>query len=204
MTTRSNPFPVPSPLQARFLQQVAVLAAQSYTRGWNQGTAGNFSVRGSGRLFWQSPSGVPKGALKASAFLPVDMDSLKVVTPDLPKPSDETPLHAALYRLLPQVRVVLHAHPPHTVRLSARGEMAFLGQEMAKVFGTEAFAERLDVPVIANTQNMIKLGSDLASFVNKDVGAIVLQGHGVYTWGDTPEKAMARMEGLEFLCQSVM
>lgn len=202
--SRSNPFPVPSPLQARFLQQVASLAAQSYTRGWNQGTAGNFSVRGSERLFWQSPSGVPKGALKPSAFLPVDMDTLRVVTPDAPKPSDETPLHAALYRLLPMVRVVLHAHPPHTVRLSAQGEMAFMGQEMAKVFGTEAFAERLDVPVLPNTQDMVKLGRELEAFVRKDVGAIVLQGHGVYTWAETPEKAMARMEGLEFLCQSVL
>lgn len=202
--TRPNPFPVPSPLQARFLRQVAMLAEQSYTRGWNQGTAGNFSVRGSDRLFWQSPSGVPKGALKPAAFLPVDMDTLRVVTPDAPKPSDETPLHAALYRLLSDIGVVLHAHPPHTVRLSTRGEMAFLGQEMAKVFGTEAFAERLDVPVIPNTQDMMKLGSELERFVNPDVGALVLQGHGVYCWADAPEKAMARMEGLEFLCQSVL
>ncbi|MES2743975.1 MAG: class II aldolase/adducin family protein [Bdellovibrionota bacterium] len=30
---------------------------------------------------------------------------------------------------------------------------------------------------------------------------MVLQGHGVYAWGRTPDEALFRIEALEFLCQ---
>lgn len=198
-----NPFPLPSPLQTIELKTLVKLTRRTYERGWNFATAGNFSIRGSGRLMWQSPSGVNKGNMYAEQFVPVDIDTLSSPRPDAVRPSDETPLHAGIYRHEGLARAVLHVHCPAVVRESMRREvMVFERQEMGKAFGLVDFASRIEIPMIPNTQDMEALGQTVERYINPQIPVLILQGHGIYAWGPSSEKALSYIEGLEFLCQT--
>ncbi|RZA15987.1 MAG: methylthioribulose 1-phosphate dehydratase [Proteobacteria bacterium] len=193
-----SPSPVPSSLVKQELKRTCELATQSANRQWHPATGGNFSVRDKGDLCWVSPSGKHKGMLDWKDFLPVDFQSSALVEPCYAKPSDETALHCAVYRADPSARAVMHVHPPHATALI--GEDFRLSQnEMLKAFGYKTHELEITVPSLPNTQDMEGLGRGVQ--LNLELKILVLQGHGVYAWGRTPDEALFRIEALEFLCQ---
>lgn len=197
-----NPYPSPSPLQKFFLSELVSYAADCYRRHWNEGTAGNFSVRGSGDIFWQSPSGVPKGNLKPQDFIPVSTSRLEALRPQSRKPSDETPIHAAIYRRFPDARVVMHVHPPSLVHSTfGRNRLVFCGHEMAKALGLTCHNEKLVLNILDNSQDMVSL-AEKVSAMDLPARLLILRGHGVYSWGRECYHALAPLEALEFLCQT--
>lgn len=190
--------PFPSPLTKQDLKRTCVLATESARRQWHPATGGNFSVRDHGDLCWVSPSGKHKGMLEWTDFLPANYQTAQTVQPCYVKPSDETDLHCAVYRADPTARAVMHVHPPHATALI--GENFTLSQnEMLKAFGFKTHELEITVPSVANTQDMNHLGLTIA--LDLQLKILVLEGHGVYAWGRTPDEAMYRIEALEFLCQ---
>ena len=199
--TSQNPFPKPSALQRYYLKQLTDFAAKASNNGWCPATAGNFSIRGNGNLFWQSPSGVDKSALQARAFIPIDGKSFEPVNPLSRKPSDETPVHGRIYQLFPEVNSVFHVHPPNLIkRLTQNLPLIFEGQEILKAFGFKSHLDRLEIPILANSQDMHGLASNLELSQLQSAPLLVLDGHGVYSWGINASKAFTYIEALEFLC----
>ena len=178
MTQIPNPFPLPTPLEKIMLRELANVAARCYDRGWSWGTAGNFSIRGQGRLIWQSPTGLCKSA--------------------------EMPVHAGIYKHVSEAKCVVHTHPPFAV-LASRGkkELRFQNEEMTKALGLTSHTEILIIPVLPNgTPEEMKLYSPRVKGGVGDVAkVVVLEGHGVWAWGKTPMEALAYLEALEFLCR---
>ena len=199
---RHNPHPSPSPLARYHLGEMTAIAERCYHRGWAQGTAGNFSVRDSRGVFWQSPSGQPKGNLAPEAFLAIDLDTGLPIRPMSPKPSDETPLHGGIYRRYSNAQCVVHVHPPQLVRTTQRKrELIFSGHEMSKALGARTHQSRVRVPVFPNSQDMVTLSNNIIR-LNLEIPVVILQGHGVYSWGRDSYSALAAIEALEFLCQT--
>jgi methylthioribulose-1-phosphate dehydratase len=91
---------------------LAAIAADFHGRGWMAGTAGNLSARVDAGSFWITASGRPKGRLDAEDFVRVAIADGAVIDPpaDPPRPSAETSIHCALYRLFPTARACLHVH----------------------------------------------------------------------------------------------
>src|SRR6185295_13172672 len=90
--------PSPDPLHV-----LAAAARLFYERGWMMGTAGNLSLRLADGTFWITASGKPKGRLQAEDFLRVAPggEVLKRGREE-DRPSAETSLHDAVYRLFPE------------------------------------------------------------------------------------------------------
>lgn len=196
------PFPCPSPLAAVRLQKLVELAVITFERGWNPGTAGNFSIRQDDELVWQSPSGVLKGQLQASQFLPIHLTSALCVNPEAAKASDETPLHLAIYRADPTARAVMHVHSPNVIRSSRQSPLEFCQQEIQKAFGEKTHDTKTKIPVIDNTQDMIGLAKKVKKHLDLNIKILILREHGVYAWGREPDEAFHRLEALEFLCKT--
>jgi methylthioribulose-1-phosphate dehydratase len=199
-----NPFPVPTALEKIMLRELAVVAARCYARGWSWGTAGNFSIRGQGRLIWQSPTGLCKGELRPDLFVAVDLESEQAVEVWTQKPSAEMPVHAGIYKQVAAARCVVHTHPPFAVAASrGQNELRFTNEEMAKALGLATHLDTLVIPVLPNASpEEMKLYSPR---IKEGIGAVakvvVLEGHGVWAWGKTPMEALAYLEALEFLCR---
>jgi L-fuculose-phosphate aldolase len=89
-----------------------------YERGLIGPTDGNFSARVGDRYLVCTPSGAHKGELRPDELVKLTLDG-RVVGPG--KPSSELRMHLAIYQLRPEVRCIVHAHPPCAVGLSVAG-----------------------------------------------------------------------------------
>lgn len=189
------------------VESLTEIARGFYARGWVLGTSGNFSAvvsRGPLRLAITS-TGLDKGALTPGQFLEID-ETANVVRGE-GRPSAETLLHLAIVRGL-QAGAVLHTHSVWSTVLSGThardGGIALEGYEMLKgLAGVETHRHREWLPILENSQDIAELADRVASTLEQTPGlhGFLLQGHGLYTWGESPAEAKRHVEILEFLME---
>ncbi len=203
MTIETTHF-FPSPLEKIYIAELVKVAGFCYERGWTYGTAGNFSLRGSNGLLWQSPSGECKGELDASRFVAIRMEAGQVVNVAA-RPSLEMPVHRGIYLNVEGAQCVVHAHPPALVKQSMkRNRLDFSNQEMIKAFGLKDHLENLSIRIAPNPKpdEIWEFSETIDAYLNLSSSMVVLEGHGAYVWGKTPMQALAYLEAAEFLCQT--
>ena len=187
-------------------------------RSWSLGTSSNYSV-----VVGRDPlellvtvSGKDKSGLTRDDFVRVDAGG-RVVDGSGRRSSAETLLHCTLAGMIPSVGAVLHTHSVWGTILSAadlpHGSVRIAGYEMLKGLegiGTHDTFE--DVPIFANTQDMVDLSVRLRRhFAGIDWNAagrppchgFLLSGHGLYTWGRDLAEARRHVEIFEFLFECV-
>ena len=188
-------------------ESLAATGREFYSRGWVQGTSGNFSAvlsREPLRLAVTS-TGLDKSTLAAGQFLEID-DARKVLRGD-GRPSSEVSIHLAVVRER-GAGAVLHTHSVWNTILSeafaAEGGIAFEGFEMLKgLEGVRTHVHREWLPILDNSQDMAALGKIVAATLKQHPGAhgLLLRRHGLYTWGRDLAEARRHVEILEFLME---
>jgi 3-dehydro-4-phosphotetronate decarboxylase len=93
---------------------LVALGASWFARGLAHGRTGNLSIR-VGDDIVVTPTGASLGTLRADHLSRIDTGGRHVGGP---KPSKEAFLHAAVYRVRPHDRAVVHLHCVHSVALS--------------------------------------------------------------------------------------
>ncbi|HZH34366.1 MAG TPA: methylthioribulose 1-phosphate dehydratase [Pyrinomonadaceae bacterium] len=187
--------------------QLAECGREFYRRSWVLGTSGNFSA-----LEARDPlrvcitaSGNDKGALAAEThFLEID-DSAAVLS-GVGKPSAETSLHLAIYKLKPNAGAILHTHSVWGTILSdvhfREGGIEIEGYEMLKgLAGVATHEHREFLPIVENSQNYNELSRTIEQTLLENPAAhgVYLRRHGLYTWGKDVAEAKRHIEIYEFL-----
>jgi len=181
-----------------------------YSRGWVMGTSGNFSAVLAARplRLLITPSAAHKGRLSVRDLLEVDGDG-RVVGRAAGKPSAETRLHLEIVKAR-GAGAVLHTHSVWSTILSERhrdrGGLTIEGLEMLKgLDGVTTHDHQEWVPILANDQDMGRLSSRLRGALagHSAAHAVLLSGHGLYTWGRTVADAERHIEILEFLFEVI-
>lgn len=172
-------------------------------RGWTPATSSNFSRRMDDEHVAITVSGRDKGRLVREDIMVVDLDGRPVATSQ--KSSAETLLHTQLYKRFADVGCVLHTHSVNQTvasRLYARdGAIRLAGYELLKAFsGNSTHEAAIDLPVLANTQDMPELAERVERLL--DAGPLwgyLIDGHGLYAWGRDMAEARRHLEAFEFL-----
>lgn len=121
-------------------------------------------------------------------------------------PSAETALHVVLYRERSTAHAILHVHSVWNTLLSERfaatGYLPLEGYELLKALDgvkTHAYLER--VPILENSQDYEKLSEELRDTLENHPNAhgVLLNRHGLYTWGQSVAEARRHLEAFEFL-----
>ncbi len=170
--------------------EVAQAMARIYAGGMTTTSGGNISVREESGDVWVSPGGTDKGALTPADVVCVRADG--TVDGHHP-PSSESPFHRAIYARRPDVRAIIHAHPPALVAFSivrqapdtrvipqAQHVCGQVGYAPYKLPGSEALGESIAEEFAA--------GSD----------AVIMENHGTVVGGRDLTDAFQRFETLEF------
>ena len=198
---------------AQFLESAKSLAATAkslHARGWMLGTSGNLSavVHPEPLLIAMTPSGVDKGELSAEQMLLVD-ERAQVVFGPKAKPSDETLLHLEIVKLR-QAGAVLHTHSVWNTILSDRFAdqrgLIIEGYEMLKgLAGVKTHEHREWLPIVDNSQDMTALSAYIRAILTEQphVHGILINKHGLYSWGKDLREAKRHIEILEFLLETV-
>ena len=172
-------------------------------RGWCRATSGNFSLRIGPDHCLITQSGRDKQRLGHDDLMLCDLEGRAV--DERCRPSAETPLHCALYRLDPTIGAVLHTHSVTSTVLSRHSgdALALAGFEMQKALaGFATHDSEAIVTIFANDQDMTALAGRVTDAWQKGelrVPGFLIGGHGLYAWGRDLAAAVRHVEGLEFL-----
>ena len=176
-----------------------------HNNGWMWGTSGNLSIclNHEPIQYVITASGFDKGDLQSDNFV-LCSEHQTPTEKTLLKPSAETALHEALYKLIPNIAAVYHIHTISSTTLSRNtneDSLLFDDYEMLKGLGTHTHETSVSLPLIENTQDITHLANTLQQYLHVEVPGLMLKGHGLYTWGQTPHEAKQRVECWEFLFQ---
>ena len=155
-------------------------------------TWGNVSARDPETgLIVIKPSGVAYDVMKAEDMVVVDMDG-NIVEGKL-RPSSDLPTHLCLYKIYPELGGIVHTHSTYATAFAQSGrDIPSYGTTHADAFyGPVPCTRSLTDEEIGGSYEW-NTGEVIAETVT-DVAAIpavLVQNHGVFTWGKTPEKAV--------------
>ncbi len=189
-----------------------VLAAESAryaSMGWMRGTSGNLSLtldRDPLRLA-VTASGFDKSELAPEHVVLVDGDGslLPGDTRGL-IPSAEAGLHARIAAVT-GAGAVVHVHAMAAVEAGFHwpGGVKLSDMEMLKGIGHSAHGERVVIPVVPNSQDMVELGDWFEDVYRPPAGgvdevpALIVASHGMYAWGKDVAAARRHTEITEWL-----
>ncbi|SBO43457.1 Methylthioribulose-1-phosphate dehydratase [Cyanobium sp. NIES-981] len=183
--------------------------AAIHRRGWCDGTGGNFScVLGRHPLvLLMAPSGVDKGSVPPESLITVS--STGEVIQGKGRASAETLLHLAIVETT-RAGAVLHTHSQAGTLLSRHhgpaqdgvARLVLRDLEMLKgLEGVQTHATQVEVPVLANDQDMQRLSARARPLLAEAPMGILIAGHGLYAWGRDLPEARRHLEIHEFLLE---
>jgi L-ribulose-5-phosphate 4-epimerase len=141
------------------------------------------------------PSGVPFEALTPQDMVLVDLNGS--VVEGTRKPSVDMPTHLYIYRHRPDVNGIVHTHSNYATSFAA------LGQPIPAVL--TAIADEFGGPIPCGPYCQIgeeEIGQAVVQHIGSSP-AILLQNHGVFTVGPTPEAALKAAVMVEDVAKTV-
>ncbi|MEG1538142.1 MAG: class II aldolase/adducin family protein [Clostridiales bacterium] len=167
----------------------AIIAAgkRIYQRGLVAGTDGNISVR-CGDVILISATNVSKSLLDRDNIAMINLagESLR---PDI-QPSSEAAMHRAVYIARPEIKAVIHGHPPFATAYALAG----------KPFPTELVESRLmlgKIPLLPFTEAGTTQLADQVGQTCVNCRGVLLGGHGAAVWDQELSMAICLLEAME-------
>ena len=153
------------------------------------GQDGNVSVRLRSGHILVTPAGLSKVDVTAEALVELTPEGEQVT--DGPSASSEVGMHLRIYRERPDVRAIVHAHPPVATAFGA------VGRDFMDAVLPEVIFHLGRVPLVPFAlPGTPALGDAMAPFL-ADHDAFLLASHGATTVGPSLRLAHQRMESLE-------
>lgn len=174
-------------------EQLVMMLDRIYHYGMTTTSGGNLSMLDSNGDIWITPSGIDKGSLTGSDIVQVKPDGTIIGTY---QPSCELPFHRSIYRNRPDLKAIVHAHPPALVSFSMvrKIPMTTLLPELDSFCGPIKMA-KYGLP------GSIDLGNKISTVFKSGVNIVMLENHGVVVGGENIFKAFMAFETLEFCAQ---
>ncbi|HEV8582995.1 MAG TPA: methylthioribulose 1-phosphate dehydratase [Thermoanaerobaculia bacterium] len=185
---------------------LAAAARLFYDRGWMMGTAGNLSLRLADGTFWITASGKQKGRLQPEDFLRMapGCEVLERGRED-DRPSAETSIHDAIYRLFPEARACFHVHSIAgnvAARLTAGDALRLPPLEMIKGLGVWDEEPVIDLPVFRNHARVPTIAEEMIARFETEpprLPGFLIRDHGLTTWGRDADAAFNHVELFEYI-----
>jgi L-ribulose-5-phosphate 4-epimerase len=171
-------------------------------------TWGNVSgIDRSQNLVVIKPSGVSYDDMKAEDMVVVDFDG-KVIEGKL-RPSSDTATHIELYKAFPGLGGVVHTHSTYAVAWAqAQKAIPAFGTTHADHFYGAVPCTRPLTKVEVENNYELNTGKVIIETFAKieplSVPSVVVAGHGPFSWGETPEKAVYNAVVLEEVAKMAM
>ncbi|MDZ7723090.1 MAG: L-ribulose-5-phosphate 4-epimerase [candidate division KSB1 bacterium] len=153
------------------------------------------------------PSGISYDTLSPNDIVVLDVDG-NVVEGNL-RPSSDTKTHLVLYKHFPEIGGVVHTHSTFAVSWAqAAKPVPVLGTTHADHLHMDVPCTDFMSPDMIKGDYEVETGNQIIkrfeSISYKEVEMVLVAGHGPFTWGDTPEKAVYNSVVLEQLSQMAL
>jgi L-fuculose-phosphate aldolase len=176
--------------------QITMIIDKVYRSGLTTTSGGNISVIDENGDVWVTPSAIDKGSLRPSDIVCVRKDG---TIEGRHKPSSEYPFHIAIYKARPDLKAVVHAHPPALVSFSIVRQIPNTNviPQAKYICGPIGYAP-YELP------GSSELGEVIAKEFEKGFNAIIMENHGTVVGGTDLGDAFQRFETLEFCARTII
>lgn len=176
--------------------QITLVMTRIYRRGLTTTSGGNISVMDDNGDIWISPSAVDKGSLQPSDIVCLRKDG---TIEGIHKPSSEYPFHRAIYKIRPDIKAIIHAHPPALVSFSIARTVPDTNiiSQARHVCGPVGYAE-YELP------GSEALGTKIAGEFTRGYKAVIMENHGTVVGGCDLSDAFERFETFEFAARTIL
>lgn len=163
-----------------------------YTGGYIVAHDGNISLRCAPEHVLITKTQVCKGDLRWGDIIRVNIDGDDAASKAA---SSEYRMHLTIYRQHPEIRAIIHTHPPFTTAF------AVAGRAIKEPILPEMVLTEPEIPLVPYAPPATQ---ELAELVSQHLGAsrsAILRNHGLVTVGDDLEEAYWRTERCEQMCR---
>ena len=177
-------------------QDICEMGRRLYNKGFAAANDGNITVRISENEVLCTPTMHSKGFLKVEDICTIDMTGKQ--TAGIKKRSSEALLHLEIYKQRPDIKSVVHCHPPHATAFAVAREPI----PQCVLPEVEVFLG--DVPITRyETPGGQAFADTVLPFVDK-TNIIILANHGTVSFGVDVEQAYWWTEILDAYCRILM
>jgi L-fuculose-phosphate aldolase len=180
----------------RMKQEICEIGDRIYKKGFAAANDGNITYRVNEREVLCTPTMVSKGFLKPEDICLIDMTGKQLSGHR--KRSSEALLHLEIMKARPDVKSVVHCHPPHATAFAVAGEpipQCVLPE--VEVFLGEVPLTKYETP------GGPEFAKTILPFVTK-TNVIILANHGTVSYGENVERAYWWTEILDAYCRILM
>jgi len=170
-------------------QDICDVGRLVYQKGWVAANDGNITIRLDGERILATPTGVSKGMMQPDDLIILDNDGRKLQ--GRREGTSEILMHLTIYKMRPDVRSVVHAHPP-----VATG-FATVGRSLNQALLPEVIIGLGCVPLAAyGLPGTPALTEPMLPLIPR-YDAILMANHGAVCYGEDVWRAFFRMETVE-------
>ncbi|OKP90511.1 aldolase [Paenibacillus helianthi] len=179
-------------LEKKLRLQICDIGRNLFNKDFIASNDGNISARLSGNEVLATPTGVSKGYLEPHMLVKVNLEGEILEAHEGYRPSTEVKMHLRIYRELPEMNGVVHAHPPFGTAFAIKGEA------LDKMMMPESVIAMGDIPLAKyGTPSTEEVPDSIMPFLGKKT-AVLLESHGALSWGKDVMGAYMNMERLEY------
>src|SRR6187549_206051 len=177
-------------------QDICEIGRRIYAKGFAAANDGNITVRVGENEVLCTPTMHCKGFLKPEDICLIDMTGKQLA--GIKKRSSEALLHLEIYRQRPDVKSVVHCHPPHACAF------AIAREPIPQCVLPEVEVFLGDVPITRyETPGGQAFADTILPFVDK-TNVILLANHGTVSYGENVERAYWWTEILDAYCRMLI
>jgi L-fuculose-phosphate aldolase len=170
-------------------QDIVAVCHRIYEKGWVAMNDGNISIRLDESRILCTPTAISKGMVQLEDLIICDMAGKKIEGER--ESTSEIMMHLTIYSMRPDVKAVVHAHPPVATGFAAAGKA------LDKALLPEVIIHLGAVPLAAyGLPGTPALSEGMRPFV-RDYNAMLLENHGCTSFGADVWQAFFRMEMVE-------
>jgi len=185
-----------TPSLAQLKEEICDIGRRIYNKGFAAGNDGNISYRLGPNKVLCTPTMISKGFMTPADLCIVDMEGNQISGKR--RRSSEILLHLTVMKERPDVRSVVHCHPPHATAFAVAREPI----PQCVLPEVEIFLGDTPITVYETPGNQ-KFADTVKPFV-KDCSVMLLANHGTVSFGETVEKAYWWTEIIDAYCRILM
>lgn len=175
---------------------ICEIGKRVYNKGFAAANDGNISIRVGENEVLCSPTMICKGYMKPEDICAVDLDGNQIA--GTRKRTSEVLLHLNIMKHRPDVKAVVHCHPPHATAFSVAGEAI----PQCVLPEVEVFMGEIPIAPYKTPGDQ-----DFAETVNpflKGTNTIILKNHGTVSFAEDLETAFWKTEILDAYCRILL
>jgi L-fuculose-phosphate aldolase len=175
--------------EREYRDDIVEIGRLMFQKSWVAANDGNITIRIDADRILATPTGVSKGMMKPDDLLVLDLHGNKIA--GRRERTSEIAMHLKIYELRPDVRAVVHAHPPVTTGFATAGRPLNMALLPEVVIGLGC------VPLAAyGLPGTPELTEPMLPLIPR-YDAVLMANHGAVCYGEDVFQAYFRMETIE-------